>query len=350
MDGHDVVIVTRIERRGDEIAQAGLRAIALRRLQRSSLNPLKELAAIAELIAIYRREQPDIVHQVAMKPVVYGTIAARLARVPRRVNALGGLGYVFSATSKRARLLRPILVALLRVLLNTQGSRLIVQSVDDYKLLTANCIVKADCVRLIRGAGVDVARYSAKPFAEGEPLILLASRMLWDKGVGEFVAAAEKLLRQGVAAKFVLVGQPDGENPATISRTQLRNWTESGAVEWWGHRDDMPEIFSRARIVCLPSYYGEGIPKVLIEAMACGRPIVTTDMPGCRDVVRGADNGLLVAPRDAHDLARAIASLVCDPDLCARMGQQGRNIAESEYALPRIIAETLAIYRELANE
>jgi glycosyltransferase involved in cell wall biosynthesis len=330
--------------------QAGLRIVPLRKLSRSSLNPFRELVALGELIAVYRKERPDLVHQVALKPVIYGSIAARFANVSSIVNALAGLGFAFSSRSLLARLLKPALVGAFRLIFNNPGSRLILQNTDDLDVVTKEARVDRRNICLIRSAGVDLLRYKVREHPSAPPIVLLASRMLWDKGVGEFVKVANLLRQQGLVARFVLAGEPDSENPSSITRRQLQEWNDSGEIEWWGHRNDMPEVLSQARIVCLPSYYGEGIPKVLIEAMASGRPIVTTDMPGCKDVVRTEKNGLLVKPRNVDDLAKALKVLLLDESKCQEMGREGRRIAEIEYALSRVVAETLAIYRELLKK
>jgi glycosyltransferase involved in cell wall biosynthesis len=347
--GHDVVVVTRVTAHKTVIEQAGLRIVPLRRLSRSSLNPFLELAALGELVAVYRKERPHLVHQVALKPVIYGSIAARFANVSSMVNALGGLGFVFSSRSFLARLLKPLLVGAFRLIFNNPGNRLILQNTNDLTVVTQEAGVEQRNIRLIRSAGVDLSQYAVCEPPSRVPVVLLASRMLWDKGVGEFVKAASVLRQQGVSARFVLAGEPDSENPSSISRKQLQEWNDSGETEWWGHRNDMPEVLSQARIVCLPSYYGEGIPKILVEAMASARPIVTTDMPGCNEVVRTGINGLLVKPRDPEDLARAIKVLLLDEEKCQQMGRAGRQIAEKEYALSRVVVETMAIYGELLN-
>jgi glycosyltransferase involved in cell wall biosynthesis len=347
--GHDVAVATRSASHSALIEQAGVRVIPLRRLSRSSLNPIRELAALLELLVLYWRERPDVVHHVALKPVIYGSITARLIGVSARVNALGGLGFVFSSEKFLARILRPILIRAFQIICNAERSRLILQNQDDATLVTERAGVKPSHVRLIRSAGVDLKQYFVQPLASGKPIAMLASRLLWDKGVGEFVKAAILLRKQGINARFVLVGDSDTENPSSVSRQQLQEWHDAGVVEWWGYRNDMPEVLSQARIVCLPSYYGEGIPKILIEAMACARPIITTDMPGCRDLVRSNVNGVLVAPRNADDLALALKTLLPDLSTCQRMGEEGRKIAEEDYALPRVIEETMAVYRELID-
>lgn len=196
-----------------------------------------------------------------------------------------GAGANFSSQSSFARLLKPALGGAFRLISNKSGTRLILQNTNDVTVV-AQAGVDRRNIRLIRSSGVNVLEYGVREPPSGVPIILLASRMLWEKGVGEFVKAANLLGKQGVSARFVLVGQPDCENPSAITHKQLQAWNDSGEIEWWGHRDNMPEVLSQAKIVCLPSYYGEGIPKVLVEAMASARPIVTTDMPGCSEVVR----------------------------------------------------------------
>jgi glycosyltransferase involved in cell wall biosynthesis len=346
-NGYEVGVVTRLTGHKQTIEGAGVRTIPLLRMKRSSLNLFRELAAFLELFFIFRRERPDLVHLVALKPVLYGSLAAKLLRIPARVNALGGLGFVFSSERLLARLLRPLLLLMFRLMFNDPRSRLILQNQDDLRLLVQNARIDSSWVRLIRGAGVDLNDYVPHDLPAGVPVVMLASRMLWDKGVGEFVQAAITMKAKGIDARFVLVGEPDTENPSSVPREQLNEWHATGVVEWWGYCSDMPKALSESTIVCLPTYYGEGVPKVLIEAMACGRPIVTTDMPGCKDLVVGRKNGLLVKPRDSVGLAEGLSELLLNRSLCQRMGLEGRRIAEEEFSLKQVTEETLAIYGEL---
>lgn len=345
--GYEVSVATRVTNHRAVIEEAGIRVIPLQRMRRSSLNALRELAAVSELLSIFRNERPDLVHQVALKPVLYGSLVANLTGIRAKVNALGGLGFVFSSNRLFARLIRPLLLRFFRFIFNDENGRLILQNDNDFELLTTRAGVDRQRVRLIRSAGVDLEHYAATEIPNGVPVVMLASRMLWDKGVGEFVSAAKVLKEQGIDARFVLVGEPDPDNPSSVALEQLQKWSDSGVVEWWGHRDDMPEVLSQACVVCLPSYYGEGVPKVMIEAMACARSVVTTDMPGCRDVVSSGKNGLLVKPRDVDDLAFALKRLLLDRMRCRELGIAGRQIAEDEYALSRVVKETLAVYKEL---
>ena len=348
--GHDVAVATRVHEHGGKIMAAGLRLIPFKMVRRGK-NPLKEISSIWELYHIVRAERPDIVHLVALKPIVYGGIAARLAVLPKVVASIAGLGHVFTSLQFKAKLLRPVLSTLLRALLNRPNVQVILQNPDDRNLLVAAKIVNRDQTALIRGAGVDVKDFAPTPECPGSPVVMLASRMLWDKGVKEFVTAADILRRRGTAARFILVGAPDPENPAaSVSEEQLRVWQEAGVVECWGRRSDMPNVLALAHVVCLPSAYGEGVPKVLLEAAACGRPIVTTDSPGCREVVLHGDNGLLVPVRSTVELADALQVLIENPELRQKMGARGREIAVKEFALEKVVAETIAVYEELLNQ
>jgi len=266
--------------------------------------------------------------------------------VPHVVNAVAGLGWLFTSSGLAARTLRPVICRLLAWLLGAPHSCTIVQNPDDFGLLL-KMGVPEDRLRLIRGAGVDTEVFTPALESPLEPVtVLLSARMLWAKGVGEFVEAARLLTEAGVKARFVLVGDPDPGNPASVPVAVLRAWHGENGVEWWGHRDDMPVVFHTAHIACLPSYR-EGLPKVLLEAAACGLPIVTTDAPGCREIVRDGDNGFLVPVRDAQALALALRSLIDNVALRAKMGRRAREIVLAEFSQERVIAETLAVYQEL---
>lgn len=341
--GFDVVVATREGRQTEVIRSEGIRLIPLN-LSRRGGNPLREVTALWRL---YCRERPDLVHHVALKPVMYGSLAAWLARVPCQVNAVAGLGWLFTSSSNRrmVRLIRPLLCFLLARFLNRPHCLTIVQNPEDQSLLEHSGIAGAR-LRLIRGAGVNTDQFYSV-ISPSEPVcIVLVARMLWDKGVGEFVEAAHCLTKEGVNARFVLVGDPDPANPASIPEATLRNWQGQHGVEWWGRREDMPTVLQGAHIACLPSYR-EGLPKSLLEAAACGLPIVTTDAPGCREVVRDGVNGLLVPVRDSAALAAALGKLIGDPALRRRMGEQSRLLAESEFGQEAIIAQTLAVYCEV---
>ncbi|KRT53970.1 glycosyltransferase family 4 protein [endosymbiont of Ridgeia piscesae] len=332
----------------ETIVQQGMRHHPIR-MSRRGINPLGEITAFRSLLALYRGLRPDLVHHVTIKPVFYGGIAARLARLPAVVNALTGLGYLYSHQSLKARLLRFVVGRGLRLALRHRNSRVIVQNPDDGEQLERAGIVARNRQVLIKGSGVDMQAFAPRPEPDGKPLLILASRMLWSKGVGEFVEAARLLNQRGTQARFVLAGASDSGNPAAIPQSQLESWHREGVVEWWGRCTDMPGVFAQANLVCLPSCYGEGVPKVLIEAAACGRAIVTTDIPGCREIVRDGENGLLVPPGESEALAEALLRLIADREVRLAMGRRGRAIAESEFSLEAVVASTMQLYRELCT-
>ena len=346
-EGFDVIVATRVQRHGDQIRAAGLDLVPLV-LDRHGHNPLRELAALSEIVGIYRRLRPDLAHHVAIKPVLYGSVAARLARTPVVINAIAGMGYVTSSNDLRARVLRPVIQTAYRLVFNGSGNRLIVQNPDDVEALARSHIVDRERVTLIRGSGVDTRHFSPAPAPEGSCLTVLAARLLRDKGVVEFVEAARLLRAQGVKARFALVGEPDPSHPAQIAQSEIERWRSEGVIEYWGWRETMREVYQQAHVACLPSYR-EGLPKALIEAAACGLPIVTCDVPGCREVVRDGDNGFLVPPRTVAPLAHALRRLIDDAAMRARMGARSRERAVAEFSIERVVADTLALYRAALN-
>jgi glycosyltransferase involved in cell wall biosynthesis len=346
--GYSVYVITRVNSHGAEIETAGLNLVPVT-LSRRSKNPIVEAIFIRKLIRIYKDICPDIVHHVAIKPVIYGSIAARLAGIQNVVNAMAGLGFLFSSGQPTARLFRPAINFLFGLLLNNNRTTVILQNPDDVDVLCGSGTIHRRRVRLIRGSGVDTDVYGYEAESNEVPIVLLASRLLWDKGVGEFVAAARTIRRSGIDARFVLAGDNDDENPGSISTAQLKEWNDEGAVECWGHCTNMPNIFAGIHIVCLPTAYGEGVPKVLIEAASCGRPIVATDAPGCREIVIDGKNGILVPVNDTEALSTAIRKLLHSPLLRKSMGEFGRQLVEAQFSLERVNRETLAVYESVAT-
>jgi glycosyltransferase involved in cell wall biosynthesis len=344
--GFDVGVITRINQHAELIQAHQLRLIPIE-LSRKGINPWQELRLIGRLYRIYRQERPDIVHQVTIKPVLYGTLAAKLSGVGGIVNALAGLGFLFSSQRPQARLLRPLISLALRLLLRGRGNRMIVQNPEDKDLLTSLSDLHPQHLHLIRGAGVDLDLFTPQPEPAGTPVVILASRLLWDKGVGVFAEAAHLLQQRSVQARLVLVGKPDPGNPAAVDEEQIRAWTEQGLIEWWGHREDMAQTLAASHIVCLPSSYGEGIPKVLLEAAASGRPIVATQIAGCREIVEHGKNGLLVPQQDPAALADALQQLIDDAQRRRLFGDYGRRKAVREFGLAGVIRETLSVYQSV---
>src|SRR5215467_5613357 len=343
--GFDVVIATRVTEHRDRIQREGFKLLPIR-LDRRSRNPIAELAAVLELVRLYRREQPTIVHHVALKPIVYGSFAAWWSGVPNVINAFAGLGYVFTDEKRRSGMLGICLQYLYRILLSLNKSVVIFQNREDRDLLIEDRVVTLEHTRIIPGSGVDTKAFDVGPSPSGSPVVMLAARMLWDKGIGDFVEAVRSLKRQEVFARFVLVGRCDEHNPAAIEQAQLEAWVAEGLIEWWQHREDMPYVFSSATIVVLASYR-EDLPKALLEAAACGKPLIATDVPGCREIVTHGINGFLVPPRNPAALAGAIDALLRDSALRVRMGQAGRETVLRSFSVEKVTGQLLALYREL---
>jgi len=341
--GFQVSVLTRVNKHGQTILDNGINLIPLE-FERSKINPLREISLLKSLASLYRRERPNIVHHVALKPILYGSLVAKIVGIHAIVNAPVGMGYVFSSKQLKARLLKPLVLLAYRLLLNPFNSVAVFENPDDLTYFEKLGIVKYS--RLIRGAGVNTLQFGSSNEPNEVPVVLLAARMLWDKGVGEFVEAAKILHQQSISARFVLVGAPDKENPESINQSQLLEWQDAGIIEWWGQHEDMPQVFAQVHIVCLPSYR-EGLPKVLIEAAACGRSIVATDVPGCREIVRHNENGLLVPAKDPQALAEALNRLLNDAALRESMGKRGRAMVEAEFSTEYVVEQTLQLYKEL---
>jgi glycosyltransferase involved in cell wall biosynthesis len=345
--GYEVHVATRVDREADRIREAGLILHPLA-LQRSVFSPRGHLRAVREVTRIYREVRPDIVHHVALRPVVYGGIAARRADVARGINAIAGLGFVFTERSWKAALIRPLVLAVLRRILRPSGWITLFQNPDDQNFLTGACGLDSARVSLIRGAGVDTETFVPLPEpAEGPVTIAVASRMVRFKGIADLVAASEQLQSRGVAHRLLLAGTPDTTNPAVISEAELAEWDRQPQIEWRGHVADVRSLWAEAHVAALASHGGEGLPKTLLEAAACGRPVVATDVPGTREVVQHDRTGLLVPPRRPDLLAAALERLVLDAEERRRFGAAGRALVERELSLRSVAEHTLSLYRRL---
>jgi len=339
--GYEVTVVTRCRDSARTLRAAGLRTVGFE-MQRRGMSFLGVFAEAGRLWRILSAQRPDVVHLVALRPVVVGGLVSLLMRRPKFVFALTGLGYLFTAgrgASTASSLLKTMLPVFLRRGLG------IVQNAEDEAVLR-DCGVAASRIRLIRGSGADVKKFKTSDEPAGIPIVMLPARLLWDKGVGEFVEAAHILRSRGIIARFVLVGDPDLDNPSSVALVDCHRWVKDGLVEHWGFQERMENVLPQATLVCLPSYR-EGLPKSLLEAMACGRPCITTDTSGCREAVRDGDNGVLVPVQDATALASAIESLLNDREARLRMGRRGRERAVDEFSDEVVIAQTLAVYEEL---
>ncbi|SPU51493.1 glycosyltransferase family 4 protein [Bordetella trematum] len=356
---HRVALATAAQAEGYDVHVATMDGPAVARIQalgmvhhpipmsRSGKRPLQELGTLWALYRLFRRLKPDLVHLVTIKPVLYGGIAARLARVPGMVAAISGLGYIFMAEGWLARPVRSVVVRLYRLALGHRNSRVIFQNRNDRDVLERLGAVRPGQVEMIRGSGVDLTQFRATPAPPAPPVVaLMVARLLRDKGVDEFVAAATLLRQQGLQVVLRLAGGIDPGNPTSVSAETLQAWQQAGTVELLGECEDVASQYAQAHIAVLPSYR-EGLPKSLIEAAACGRAVVTTDVPGCRDAIEPGQTGLLVPARDAVALAAAIARLAVDDGLRERMGQAARELAEREFSLQDVCRRHLDIYASL---
>jgi glycosyltransferase involved in cell wall biosynthesis len=296
---------------------------------------------------VLRKVQPDVVHLVTAKPIIYGGILARFLKRTAVLSAVPGLGFAFVHAGLWSTVRRVAILTAYRVALRHARQRVIFQNAEDRELFVRSGIASERDTVIVRGAGVDLEKFSASAEPAGTVTVLMACRLLREKGVREFLAAASLLHGDGVDAKWVLVGDIDPGNPGSLSRAEVASLLQSTPVVWHGFQSDMTSVLRDCNIVCLPTYYGEGVPKILIEAAASARPCVTTDIPGCRDVVRDGVNGLLVPPRDVRALAQALRTLIESPAKRLQFGAAGRSIVERDFSLPAVVDAFMSIYREL---
>ena len=344
--GYEVHVATRVKRHGAEIEAHGFKLHQIG-WRRGSLDVFSVARSMLQIRALYRRLNPALVHHVALQPSVVGSLAA-VGLPMARVNAIAGLGYAFTGTSLKARIVRNVLVPVLRRFASDK-SVVLVQNADDRTLLQRLGLRPAN-IELIGSSGVEVSAFTPLPEpADPVPVIGIATRMLAIKGVETLVEASRLLRRRGIAHKVILAGAPDARNPSSISEDTLRAWGSEPGITWLGHQKDVRKLWEASHIAVLTSLGGEGIPKTLLEAAACGRPIVATDVPGCREIARPGRNGLLVPPGDANALADALEALIKDPALRRRFGAEGRVIVEQEYSSDLVGRKTAALYDRLTG-
>ncbi|MGY6555173.1 MAG: glycosyltransferase family 4 protein [Wenzhouxiangella sp.] len=359
--GHEVLLVSPSGPYGFELSARGFRWVAAP-MNRSGLNAFYELRVIFWLYRLFRRERVDLVHGFIFKGALYGALAGRLAGVRARVSSITGMGYLFLSQDWLARALRFVVRVLCRLAFAGAGSRVVLQNGDDLDLFRAERLARSDKLVMIPGSGVDCVRFSPATGDAGKGLddapstasqsefrVLLPARLLWHKGLREYMEAAQVLRDQGRDVKLLLAGEPDPSNPTSIPESTVRDWTERGLVEWLGYVEDMPALLHTVDAVVLPSYR-EGLPKALVEGAACALPLITTDVPGCRQVVTNGVEGLLVPVADPNALAAAIVRLQDDPQACREMGQRARAKALAEFEEGIIISRMFAVYGELLPE
>jgi glycosyltransferase involved in cell wall biosynthesis len=344
--GYEVAVATRCHHHENKIREAGLTLFPLYRLHRSSLSPFKQFLSLLELIKIYRTFRPHIVHGVALVPVILGTLAAWLTHRPKMVSALGGLGYVFTEGKNPflRQVLRQGISYLLRWSFRFPQSQVILQNQSDLETLQEIAYLSVEQSHLIPGAGIDLKTHPLLPFPPHPPIRLaFVGRLLWDKGLGDLIQAVKILKGHSIPVELHVYGLPDVANPACIPLHQLHEWSTEGHMHWHGHTSNVVQVYEKSHIAVLPSYR-EGLPKSLLEAAACGRPIVTTRVPGCQEVIKEGVTGLLVPPRAPQELADTLRSLISQPDLWASMGKAGRHYVEEAFIQEIIYKKTIDIY------
>ncbi len=344
--GWDVCFLSPSGEYVEKLEEAGFRHITFD-FSRQGINPVSEGETIRKIRDIYEREKPDLVHHFTIKCVIYGSFAAKKLQISSIVNSITGLGYMFLSDMPHIRILRQVVKTMYKKSLS--GTQVIFENPDDRKLFLKMNMVQEDNSHIILGTGIDTERFSPVPPPNSIPLTILPARMIWDKGVQEFVDAAYAIKESGTNARFALVGNNDKGNPTCIPFDQLTQWQKEGKVEWWGWQDDLPAVISMCHIVCLPSYR-EGLPKILIEAASCGRPIVTTDVPGCREVVKDGENGLLVPAKDAGALKDALLKLIKDEDLRSAMGKNSREKAVKYFSNDIVNNGIYSIYQKALEQ
>tara|TARA_B100000787_G_scaffold94957_1_gene70118 strand:- start:314 stop:1492 length:1179 start_codon:yes stop_codon:yes gene_type:complete len=345
--GYKVALLSKVSTHKDLIEGHGIEVISWS-LNRKSMNIVSEIKAYKEVTSAIDYFQPDIVHSVALKPMLYNAIQFHRKYTYSNVYALGGLGFIFSSKKFKASIIRFILVSILRVALKRRNARIILQNSDDLNLLLKLKIIDSDKTYLIKGVGVDTKVF--KPFKDESkvPIVMLPARMLWDKGISDFIQAAKTVKTHLPETRFVLVGSPDEHNPESVPIVKLNEWTSKGIVEWWGHNDEMHNIYRLATIICFPSYR-EGLPKSLLEAASSGVPIVSYDVPGSREIVIDQLNGLLVPLKNIAALSNAIKTLLNDRLLRESYGKSGRELVINEFSQEKIAVETSAVWQEVLN-
>jgi glycosyltransferase involved in cell wall biosynthesis len=315
-------------------------------IRRGGISPVADLRLLVSLVRLIRQLQPNILHMVTIKPVIWGGIASRFVPVRGAVSYISGLGYIFIADGARAWLLRGVVAVLYRLALNHGNRKIVFENTSDRADIARLGVHVDGRNRIIRGAGVNLSEFRNLPEPEGTPIVLMPARMLIDKGVVEFIEAARLLCARNIDVRFRYAGAPDLQNPASISLEVLAKWQMEGLVEFLGQRDDIPGLMAGAHIIALPSYR-EGLPRALIEAASCGRAVVTTDVPGCRDAIEPGKTGVLVPARNAVALADAIGALVQDSNRRRQLGAAGRALAERAFRVDAVADAHLGIYTEL---
>jgi len=344
--GYEVHLATKCTDKKSFLIKKGfvIHSIELDRTQKNLINFSKILAHIFKIV--YEVE-PSIIHAITIKPVIIGGFASRILNIPF-VASISGLGYVFVSRGIRSTLTKFVVTLLYKLALSGQNIKVIFQNIDDEKIISSICNLKLNQKVLIHGSGVDLDIYKPKNKKSKDKIILFASRLLKSKGLLEFVKSAELLKFKNL--KFLIAGKFDHENPDCIEFERMNDWVSRGIVDYVGYNENIINLINYSNIVVLPSYYGEGLPKILIEASACGIPIITTNHPGCRDAIINEVTGLLVPIKDHKALSSAILRLIENPQLSKKMGESGRKLALKKYDIKKVVNKHISIYEDLISK
>ncbi len=346
--GYEVAVHVRCSEHRTVIEQAGLQVIP-HNISRSGLNPFRELVSVLQLVKVLRSYRPDVIHLIALKPIVLGSLASVFYPRAKVVNAPVGMGYLFASNDVRARVARPLVKLVLKSTLGRKRSMTIIENSDDKTSLVEGGFLHSNQIVLIRGTGVNLEVFRPTSEPEGSKIVVLIARMLRDKGVFEFVESARMIKRTHPTTLFWLIGDADPGNPASLTTQQLQAWNDEGIVEWLGYRTDVADLLTKIHVVCLPSYR-EGFGKVFVEAGAALRAVVATDVPGCREAVEHQVNGLLVEPKNSDALATALIEVLDNDELRLRLAKEGRRRAEFEFSSATVNAQTLDVYQQVLSQ
>ncbi len=344
--GYDVHVALPFRDEFESLKNEGMKLHNIH-ISRAGLNLFGEIFSILSIWRIILLTKPHIVHLISIKSVIYGGVITRIHNLPS-VMAISGLGYLSS--SGKDSFIKNIVEFLFRLSFNQKRNTVIIQNKSDRKALEGIGALRKDQSVLIPGSGVNIIEYKLTPIPNDNPIVLMPSRMLWDKGVGVFVKAAKIIKSRNISIRFVLAGPYDPDNPSSVSLKQLNKWSNGDIVEWWGDKKDMPNVYKQSHLVVFPSHYGEGVPKVLLEAAASARPIITTNTAGCNDIIEHEVNGLLVSPKDPESLASSIIALLNDRSKMIEMSKNNRKKAEKLFDEKFVISKHLSIYSELLNQ
>ena len=328
------------------LSKKGIRCFKIP-LERQSINPFKEIVSLFFIYKVFIRLKPDIVHLITIKPYLYGGIAGKLARVPCLVSAVAGLGILFDEEKWRSFFYKKLLKPLFYFALSHSNQIIIIQNQQNKKTLINWIGLDKKKFLLLPGSGVNISKFKNLSYSNKEITICFASRLLKNKGVFDFISAAKIIKNSGIKARFLIAGNLDPSNPDSLNKKDLNKIIKDKVVEYLNYQKDIPSLYARSHIICLPSFYGEGLPKALIEGAAAGRAIITTNVPGCRDSLIPNKTGLLVPKKNPQKLAKAIKYLIENPQIRIRMGKEGRKFAKKKFPVEKIISSHIKIYNDL---